>query len=597
MTLFSRITPDAATRPRLLWLGLSSVAAVAIGFVLVPPKVAEGLIRQGGYYYMLGLFGAFVYYARQVARAREAVWRGWLRSPGWVGVALLAATAFTLWSDTYQHKILFDEYVLQATGFHMHATKEVGTVIRAYNLDGTWVPIDTFLDKRPYFFTFLLSLAHDLTGYRIANAFILNSALAAAFLALTYWFGRQLTDRTGGLLAVALLASMPLLGQNATCAGMEMHNLTMLLLVMCLALLYLRAPDPDRLALLCLGAVLLAQSRYESAIYVVPVAIVILLGWWRAGAVLLPWATVLTPLLLVPYAWHNRVLSATPVLWQLQEGQTSRFSTEYLATNLRGAVHFFFNFGPTLANSWYLSVLGFAGLVWLAFVILRWFRSRPPVRAADVVALAFGAGVAGNFVLVQFYYWSRLDDTVTSRFALPATLMLALAAAAFVCRMRTTWPVRRIAFAGVAVFVLVSALPDIATRLYTAQNLAMKEIDWERDFVLRRSAGPRLILSNKSAIPWILWQIPSLDLVAAKKRGDQIRYHLAQGTFREVLVTQALRPTTPEGRFGLDPDDELPPTFHLETLAIKRFGGRMERLSRIVSVDPAPPAPPAKPAS
>ncbi|HND60190.1 MAG TPA: hypothetical protein PLB90_01840, partial [Opitutaceae bacterium] len=185
----------------------------------------------------------------------------------------------------------------------------------------------------------------------------------------------------------------------------------------------------------------------------------------------------------------------------------------------------------------------------------------------------------------------------TSRFALPATLMLALAAAAFVCRMRTTWPVRQIAFAGVAVFVLVSALPAVATRLYTAQNLAMKEIEWERDFVLRRPAGPRLFLSNKSAIPWILWQIPSLDLVAAKKRGDQIRYHLSQGTFREVLVTQALRPTSPEGRFGLDPEDELPPTFHLETLAIKRFGGRMERLSRIVSVDPEPPAPAAKPAS
>jgi len=594
-------TLDAAARKRLGFFALSGVAAVAVGFVLVAPKQAEFLIRQGGYFYMLALFGAFVAYALRVARPRQEIWLAWLRRPGWTGAALLAATLFMLWSDSYQHKVLFDEYVLQATGFHMHATKEVGTVIRAYRFDGTWVPIDTFLDKRPYFFTFLLSLVHDLTGYRIANVFVLNSLLGAGFLGLTYWFGRQLTGRAGGLLAVALLATMPLLGQNATGAGMEMHNLAMVALVMCLALLYLRAPDADRLALLCLGTVLLAQSRYESAIYVVPVGAVILAGWWRARAVILPWAAILTPLLLVPYAWHNRVLSATPVLWQLAEGQTSRFSTAYLATNLEGAVHFFFNFGNTLANSWYLSILGFAALAWLLAVAVRWTRERWPLTPAVLVGLAFGVGVAGNFVMVQFYYWSRLDDTVTSRFALPSTLMLALAAAAFVQALNRRWPAWRPAFLGVGVFLLVSGLPAIAYRLYTTQNLAMKEIDWERDYVLARPAGPRLFISNKSSIPWVLWQIPALDIVAARKRGEQIRYHLSQGTFCEILVTQALRPTTPEGKFGIDPDDLLPETFRLETLAEKRFGGRMERLSRLVAVDPDPaapePAPAAKPST
>ncbi|MEI6785410.1 MAG: hypothetical protein WCQ21_31310, partial [Verrucomicrobiota bacterium] len=237
-----------------------------------------------------------------------------------------------------------------------------------------------------------------------------------------------------------------------------------LALVMCLALLYLRAPDADRLVGLCLGAVLLAQSRYESAIYVLPVAAVVLAGWWRARAVLLPWGAVLTPLLLVPCAWHNRVLTATPRLWQLAEGQTSRFSFDYLRVNLAGAVHFLFNFGNTLANSWYLSVLGVAGLAWGLWTAGRWLRTRTPVAPAVLVTVLFGLGVAGNFVLVQFYYWSRLDDIVTSRFALPLTLMLALLAAAGVERLNRRWPVRRLAFLGVGVFLLVSGLPAIAYR-------------------------------------------------------------------------------------------------------------------------------------
>ena len=591
MSPLTRFAPDAVMRRRLLWFGVSAIAALVFGFFLVGPKLASVLIQEGGYYYMLTLFSGFGVYAVRLAQSRREVWQGWLRRPGWIGVALLVATLFTLWSDSYQHKVLFDEYVLQATGYHMHATKEVGTVTRAYDLDGTWLAIDVFLDKRPYFFTFLLSLVHDLTGYRTTNVFILNSALAAIFLGLTYWFARQLTDRRGGLLAVALLATMPLLGQNATSAGMEMHNLTMLALVLCLALLYLRVPDDNRMSLLCIGTVLLAQSRYESAIYVLPVAAVVLLGWWRVQRIVLPWIAVITPLLLIPYAWHNRVLSATPLLWQLGEGQTSRFSTAYLMINLRGALHFFFNFGNTLANSWYLSVLGFAGLAWLLWRLVSWIRTRFPLSPAAQVAMAFGVGVMGNFVMVQFYYWSRLDDIVTSRFALPATLMLALLAAVFVSWLNRKRTVHAYAFVGIGVFLLISGLPAIAYRLYTTQNLVMKEIDWEHEFVASRPAGPRLFISNKSSIPWVLWQTPSLIIGVARQRGDQIRYHMSQGTFREILVSQALRPTTRDGKFGIDPDDVLPPNFHLELLAEKRFGGRMERLSRLVSVDREEPIP------
>ncbi len=580
---------DPAARPRAVLFALCGALALVVGFVAVAPHTAEWLIAAGGYYYMLGLFGLFVFYAWRVSWARRAIWQGWLCRPGWTGSSLAAATAYVLWSDPFQHKVLFDEYVLQATAFHMHATKEIGTVIRAYDLFGTWLPIDTFLDKRPYFFSFLLSLVHDLTGYRLANIFFLNSALAAAFLGLAFWFARELTGRAGGMLAVLLLATLPLVGQNATGAGMEMHNLVMLLLTMCLALLYLRAPDADRLSLLCLSAVLLAQSRYESVVYVGPVAMVIVLGWWRAGRVLLPWAAVAAPLLLVPYAWHNRIVSDTPLLWQLHEGQKTRFSTGYLADNLRGAFDFFFNFGPALANSWWLSVLGTAGLVWALY---RWMRRRQiptPLPPAFAVTAVFGVGVAANLALLMFYYWSRLDDVIASRFALPACLMLALLAVWLVCRLGTRWPAMRWALAGTVVFLLVSAFPAMAHRLYTNQNLVMQEVNWEHDVVLARMpTGPILFISNKSTIPWVLWKIPSIINGVARLRPGHIRWHMEQHTFREIIVAQSLRPTTPDGHFGVDPDDVLPDYFHLATITEKRFGGRMSRLSRLVTIDDMP---------
>jgi len=39
---------------------------------------------------------------------------------------------------------------------------------------------------------------------------------------------------------------------------------------------------------------------------------------------------------------------------------------------------------------------------------------------------------------------------------------------------------------------------------------------------------------------------------------------------------------------GVDPEDLLPPNFHLQVIAEKRFGGRLDRVSRIVSIDPEP---------
>lgn len=579
-------------RLRLVWFALCGALAFLIGFVVVSPEGAKFLIRHGGYYYILGVFALFVFYAWRVAKARCAVWNGWLRRPGVAGIAIAAATAIALWIDPFKHKVLFDEYVLQGTAFHLHATKEVGAIYRAYHIAGTWLPIDTFLDKRPYFFAFLVSLVHDLTGYRVANMFALNVALTPVLLGLVYWLARVFSgQRNAAILALALLVSMPLLGQQSSGAGMELHNLTMLALVTALGVLYVRQPDADRLVLLVLGAILLSQSRYESVIFVIPTAIVIVAGWLRAGRVLLPWPALVAPLLLVPYAWHNRVLSATPALWQLNEGQTARFSLQYLPGNLEGAWKFFFNRTPELANSGWLSVMGAAAAGWLLWRLWHWARNplRGAVEPGALVVAIFGAGIVGNLAMLMFYYWSRLDEVIASRFALPVCFLLAIFSARFVQDMEERrLPAYRLALLGLGVWLCVWGFPAIARRAYTDQNLVMQEIEWEHSFVLSRS-GPLLLVTNKSSIPFVLWRIPSLIGEVARNRGEQISYHLSEGTFKEVLITQALRPTTPEGDRGIDPEDAMPDNFRLEPLVEKRFGGRWVRISRVTAIDPIAP--------
>jgi hypothetical protein len=421
-------------------------------------------------------------------------------------------------------------------------------------------------------------------------------ALTPLLFGLVYWLGRQIAGRGAALFGVALLATMPLLGQNTSGAGMELHNLVMLGLAMALSVLWLRAPDEDRLSLLVLCAILLAQSRYESAVFVGSAAVIIVLGWLKAGRVILSWPALIAPLLLVPRLWHNRFLDASPMLWQLNEGQTSRFGFSYLPGNLDGAWWFFFNFGPRLANSWYLSALGTVGLGLFLWVAWRWARQREraPLAPATTALLWFGLGIVGNLALIMFYYWSRLDDTIASRFALPMCLLLALAAAWSAHWWQQRWPYAlRAVTLGFGVWLFVWCFPTLAQRLYTSQNLAMQEVEWEHEELLKRP-GSVLFISNKSTLPFVLWRIPTVINGVGRQRPAQISYHLKEGTFQEVIVAQALRPTTPRGDMGVDPDDLMPDNYRLEPIAEKRFGGRYARLSRLVSIDePRSAEPPA----
>ena len=582
---------DASVRTRAGWFGLSAVAAFALGFRLFTPPTLERLIVHGGYYYIAAMFAAFSYYAWRVAAPRQSVWWPWLRRPGWVGLALLGATVFAVWSDQFTHKLLFDEYVLQGTAWHMHATKEIGTPIRAYDFAGTWLAIDTFLDKRPYFFTFLISLLHDLTGFRMENVFVLNVGLAAATLGLTCWLVRALTGRVGpALLAMALLATLPLFGQNATGASMELHNLAMIAIVMTCAVLYLRAPDHDRLSLLVLGAALLAQCRYESVLFAVPVALVAALGWWRKGRIMLPWAALVAPLLFVPYVWLDRFVNSKPILWQLREGDTSRFGVRYLASNLEGAGLFFFNHGPGQANSLWLTLLGLLGLGWaLGQFVLRVRRRSGRLAevgsAPHVVLALFGVVIAANLGLLMFYYWSRLDEHITARFALPLYFAFALLAGWLVHALQLRrWPALRMGAVGLAVWLFVCAAPAYANRFYTTLNLVMQEMNWEFERV-KTYPGPFLLVTQKATLPFLLNRIPTINTAAARTRAAEIAWHVREGTFHDVIVSQVVRPTSAQGDPQVDPDDVLPPQFHLERLEEKRFGGRWIRISRIVSID------------
>lgn len=567
---------------RLALFGLVAVASVYLGFVAPDVERARTLVQRFGY---LPLAGTFVWLLLALVLRRRALGRV-LTGPsarewGVVASASACCVAVACLTVPYTYKVLYDEFVLQATALHLHQAREIGATVRAYEVEGAFRSIGTYLDKRPAFFAFLVSLLHDLSGYRPANAFLLNTILGGVVLVLLYLLGRRLAGHACGLVALLGMGAFSLFAHNVTGAGMELLNLALLLGSMLAAIHYLEAPAPERLAPLVLAAVLLAQARYESALYIAPVALVVLEGWRRAGRPILPWAAVAAPLLLVPFALHQTYLAGSPQLWELREGEATRFGWHYLDSNLRHAARFFFRFDGSVPNSWWLAVAGFPALLWAAGRLARTVPRWPSAEPARVVVATFGAAIAANLGLLLCYYWGQLDDPIVSRLSLPFSALLALTIGWAASEASVRWR-RRLVAAAVAGPLLAYVSSGLrANATHFDLNLLMKEIAWEGEVVAALPRAPRLILSNKSALAWILRENPSIPLARARWRSPAVKFHLDHHTFAEVLVTQQLVPVAEDGLFQVSPRDRLPDNYVLEPLAERRFDTHRARISRV----------------
>ncbi len=580
----------ANSRLRLGLFGAVALSAVYIGFIGLDVTMAEWLIKRSGYHFMwftvLWWVVALVRLVRgQIAAAASLAGPApWCRKETFALAAIvLVVSGAHLGMETLRSKILYDEFVLQSTAYNMHHFREVATMVRGYDLLGTFVSTDNYLDKRPYFYPFLISMAHDFTGYRPLNAYLLNVVLMPVGLGLAYILGRRWHGWRGGMLAVGLLGSLPLYGQNATGAGMEMLNLIMLLLAVLTGTWYLERSAGGSLAAFVLTVVLLAQCRYESALYVLPAALVILVGWARSGRLVLPGAALAAPLLLLPVALHNRVLSESPVLWEMKAEQTSRFGWQYVADNARGVLEYWFSLSWRLSNSVLLAVLGLAALavcgVWLLWRRPSWRR----LDAQAVVWLIFSTAIGANLVLVLFYFWSRFTDPMASRFSLPAYLLMTFAGVVLVRWLDRRGPATVVVLALVGLSFLGTTVPKASRHLYS--RVGIDEMEWERRFVASLPPKTRLVLSNKTTVFWLLDKTPSILLDRAVLMQDRLAYQLTQPTFQEILVSQSLRPASVDGDFQVVPEERLPPAFRLEALGEKRFGTRLARISRLVAID------------
>jgi len=305
MKIFELLRTDRRLQVLMLTAGL----AVVLGFFIFPPDQALGLMTSGGYWAILATTAWFAWSLWPLVKAG----RPWALPSGpaaWAIPALITGCGLLLLvHETYGFKILMDEVMLLGTSMGMHFDKHPLVPVRGHDLQGAFQLLDGRLDKRPLFQPFLVSTLHDLTGYRPENVFILNTSLTFVLLGLVYQAGRKIAGAAAGIVAVLLLTSLPLLAQNTTGGGFELLNLVMIMSTLLLGLRFAETRDAGSQQALLLSAVLLAQTRYESILFLLPVGLLVLWGWWMERRPVLDWGTCLVPLLFLPVALHQKIFA------------------------------------------------------------------------------------------------------------------------------------------------------------------------------------------------------------------------------------------------------------------------------------------------
>jgi len=576
--------------PRLpvLLLAASSLVATVIAFFAFPAETAVAIAWRSAPYLQLGLLALFGYFLWRIvpwARVRDL---GQWRAHRWGLLLILLCAAFLASREPADFKVTNDELVLAASAMDLHFDRDPAVLWRGYEVMGVFEEMGSYLDKRPTLYPLLVSLTHDLTGFRVSNSFHLNRALTLILAALTYAFAYRLHGFAAGALALTLLAGVPLLAQNASGGGFEILNLVMILVAMHCALTSLGRPSYHTQGALVMSLLLLAHTRYESGLFAAAGATVVLVGWKRQRSITVHWPLVVAPLGLVTIPLHMRVFELhRAASWQLPAGVETPFSLDFLPANLGHAAHYLFLFGQRTYSSPLIATLGALAAGFVALFAVRARRQRAPLPDPLKVLLVFSAVVAVIFVLHLCYHWGQLTKYESGRLALPTLLAATLLA---VWALVELAPDRRALGAAAAVglaHIYLFAMPASATRLATLRHHPVRRMNWEWQRYQKHSGGRSLIVSNDSLF-FLIHRVSAIPPWLADLRAPQVSYHLRSRTFTDVLVFQLLRVDPATGIERLLDDHELSDAYQLEPLAELSFRPWVVcRMSRVVAVDPS----------
>ena len=332
----------------------------------------------------------------------------------------VALTALIFVSSPPRFKILADETNLIGVSMMMHEKRSATLPLEGFHTDYKDSNFLTVTDKRPLFFPFLVSIVHALYGYAATNGFVLNFAVSCVILFLIYLTTIRILPNPYGWIAVLLAAGTPIYMINVTSSGFETLNLLFLLLYFLFLIDAVQSNgEYRRIELLLLTTLLLAQCRYESAVFIFITAVCLLPLMLKSKFFShMSYLGCSIPVFLIPLLWQRK-LFLTQIEFNKIEHETfeyasDTFSLGNLWSNFDDNVFVLLGLNPHYG---YTPILAIAAIVGV-YLLIKSYISKDSVEMPPLLMIVTLISAIILFLIISSFFWGNFGLKMDNRLSL-----------------------------------------------------------------------------------------------------------------------------------------------------------------------------------
>jgi len=560
------------------WLFLWSLIIVATVFALtyfaIKDEVVIWVHVHLGYYFCLTLFLCWLYFlwkAYRRSRCLESIrthWRGLL-------LALIAGFSLQIYQEQ-QFRVFNDEPAHQMAAQSMHELRQVSIPEVGYHLEGKLDFGERSLSYRMYFYPFLVSLVHDLTGFRVENGLIVNAALGIGFFLLIYLIGIRFHPG-GGVFLILLAATLPLLDLSATSWGYDLTNLTTLAALFFASLEYVERPDRNRLNLLIATSLIASMCRNESVLLLAFSVLVIgYVVFRRRGVVPISRFSAISPFFLIPaFAAHSIFGIINPANLYSSWQDNGFFVFSAIPENFTRVSSWMFDFSTASPSSPVLSFFGLLGLIFLATQTALSFWRRVPIHPQTALVLIFSMVGFPVYVLVILgQFWNPLAGEAV-RFLLPLHLMLLILAGWWLGNLNVKPAFLHFFLIILAAAVFLFGVPARSTMPRGNNAAFAQHAEWAIQWLDDNDDDATLYVSQLNTF-FLLHGYPTIGSDRANQHIRQLMHLVREGYYDRVLGFFIERYDTENRRWApVEPTSPLPDEVLISPVDERRFAYNM----------------------